>query len=87
MNSSEWCRAVENKASTLSARLQVLSYRSGDHSAGGKWFRVYWLIDCPDMLLITNWLAEPSGFVCCNLRTGWHLCQSDFSLNAMIGLG
>jgi len=39
MKTSQWRRAVENRC-VFSAHLKVLSDRSGDRSAGGRWFHV-----------------------------------------------
>jgi len=39
MKTSQWRRVVENRC-VLSAHLKAFSDRSGDYSAGGRWFRV-----------------------------------------------
>ena len=39
MKTSQWRRAVENRC-VFSIRLKMLSDRSGDRSAGGRWFHV-----------------------------------------------
>ena len=39
MKTPQWRRAVENRC-VFSARLKALSDRSGDRSAGGRWFHV-----------------------------------------------